>query len=189
MQDRSEKEVVQTKDDSEQTVSSDSDKENPTSEQDEADLKAQQLAELRAKREQELAKLERRLAKLRTLRQKMNDGLQENRSGILQIESQVGRLEQETVELEEAYKIKKKTLDLLPNAAANLKQLQVCLFFILSAMFDLNRCVDVFGCLVFFFLVGIESRQDQLAASLGSGTGMGAVPSSDRGRNPSEEIG
>jgi chromosome segregation ATPase len=85
-------------------------------EEDEDELRRRREAELNALREQ-LAALQGEIGGLR-------DGAEQGAAAIRHMESELGSILERTKELEDAYKVKKRTLDLLPEADENLRKLQ-----------------------------------------------------------------
>lgn len=79
---------------------------------------------LRREREEELRMLAETLKSLVEKRKAMETQAEANQNAIRQIEAELSEKQTKTEEMEKAYKVKKQTLDLLPNAAENLKKLQ-----------------------------------------------------------------
>lgn len=79
---------------------------------------------VRQQREEELTKLNERLRKLNETYAKMQDLTQQYTAGHRQLEGELSRLLEQNKQLEEAYLLKKRVLDMLPNAAKNIEDLE-----------------------------------------------------------------
>eukprot|EP00808_Paulinella_micropora_P031807 g55886.t1 len=78
---------------------------------------------IREAREKELAALQEELKQCSNKIQSMNEEMERNVSTTRQLEAELAQLKEETKKLEQAYKLKRDTLALLPNAQDNLKSL------------------------------------------------------------------
>mmetsp|Transcript_23693 Transcript_23693/g.46665 ORF Transcript_23693/g.46665 Transcript_23693/m.46665 type:complete len:635 (-) Transcript_23693:401-2305(-) len=85
--------------------------------------KAEKENAIRREREAELQALQETIRALRDKRRAMEQLAEENANQARQIEAELGQKLTKTAEMEKAFKVKKQTLDLLPNAAENLKKL------------------------------------------------------------------
>lgn len=86
--------------------------------------RAAEAEELKQKREEEINALQAQLQKLKKIRQRMEEVMEQNQNTTRQVEESLHETKDETKKLEDAYKVKKRVLDLLPNAEENLKKLQ-----------------------------------------------------------------
>lgn len=75
-------------------------------------------------REAQLQKAQQQFKKLKSYASKMQTVSEQNTSSARQMEGELNDIQAKIAELENTYKVKKRTLDLLPNADENLKKLQ-----------------------------------------------------------------
>lgn len=80
--------------------------------------------EARAEREAQIEALRSELKKLKDGRLQLESTAEEHTSNARQMEGQLRQMQDKTEDMEKAYKVKKRTLDLLPEGAANVKKLQ-----------------------------------------------------------------
>ena len=83
------------------------------------------MQELQQQREAELEDLQQQLAELTSQLERLEMNLKKFAAGIQQMAALQADKEQNNKEEDEAYKVKKQTIDLLPNADDNIAKLQV----------------------------------------------------------------
>ena len=99
------------------------------------------LQELQRRRDEELAALQEQLADLISQLETLEMNMKKFTAGLQQMAELQTAKETANKEEEEAYKIKKQTIDLLPNADKNIAMLQVCVFV-------LNRGREILGTVI-----------------------------------------
>lgn len=83
------------------------------------------MQELQHRREEELSSLQEQLAELTAQLEALDLKMRKYTTGLQQMVERQNQREAQNKEEEEAYRVKKRTFDLLPNAEDNIAKLQV----------------------------------------------------------------
>ena len=98
--------------------------------------------ELQKQREEEVLGLKQELESLNSQLDQLDLEVKKYNAGVKQMEEEIGTQTRQNTEKEENYKVKKRTLDLLPDAENNIAKLQVYLIFTVHIDYDL--CLELF---------------------------------------------